>query len=141
MPSRNNIIVGTVISLILVGGGFAYFQSHNTVITNQPLVPNLENKLLDTAWIQLDPNGEETDFEINFQKTKENSPNHMFYDYQDYLHQRPGESGYWKAENNTITIIGNPSNLPPVIYSNVNITGNILSVTDSDSIIKFKRIP
>lgn len=147
MLSRNNIFVVIVILLILVGGGFVYFKSYNTVITNQTPVSNqvpvfnLENKLLDTAWIQLDPSGGDTDFEIDFRKTKENDPLHKSYDYQDYLHQRPGESGYWKVEDNIITVTAHLSDLPPIIYTNVNIAGNILIMTDSDSLIKFKRIP
>jgi hypothetical protein len=125
---------------VLIGGGLVYFQKYTMVTPNQFSSSNLENKLLGTAWIQLDPNGEETDFEIDFRKTKENDSHHLLYDYEDYLHHRPGESGYWKTENDTVTIIGTPSTVPPIVYTNVKIIGTILSMTDSGVVITFKRI-
>ncbi|MBI2409966.1 hypothetical protein HYV30_02915 [Candidatus Kaiserbacteria bacterium] len=102
----------------------------------------LEDELLDTAWVQLDHDGNETGFEINFRKTKNNDPSHNFYDYQDYLHQRPGVSGYWRVDESTVTVTPYPSNMPPVIYTNVIIAGDILNVTDSldGAKVKFKKI-
>ena len=138
-------IVVIVILIVIAGFFFVYnkFYYGSDSQPNQTIVSNIENKLLDTAWVQLDQNGKETDFEIDFQKTKENDPLHKSYDYQGYLHQRPGESGYWKVGDNTITVIAYPSDLPPTIYSDVNFTENILQMTDSldDNKLKFKRVP
>jgi len=145
MLSRNNVLVGTMILLILGGTASVYFQKHSKLITNEPLVSNLENQLFDTAWVELGENGEETGFEIDFRKTRENDPLNRSYDYQEYLHHRPGVSGYWKVKNDAIIItqMFDSVDLPPIIYTNVTIDENILSVTDSDSdmFIKFQRIP
>ena len=136
-------IIALVILLIIAGVILWYFQSHNNANNNQPKISNLEYMLLDTAWVLLDPNGGKTDFEIDFGKTKENDLKHTYYDYSDFLHQRPGEIGYWKVDNNIITIVSTLSNFSPIIYTNVTIKGNILNVTDSDGnrIRNFIRVP
>lgn len=172
MPLYNKIIVGTIVLLILVGSAFWYWQKFQSEISpvihqdvaipqSENIAPEkkadasgtnaqptqttnsrLENKLLDTAWIQLDQNGKETDFEIEFLKTKENDPLHQSYDYADYLHHRPGTSGYWKVEDNTIEIRVNLADLPYTIYNNLHFTENILQMTDDGTQyqLKFKRI-
>ena len=135
------VVIATLIAIVSFFFAYNKFYHGSNSQPNQAIISNLEDKLLDTAWIHLDQNGQETDFKIDFQKTKENDPLHKSYDYQDYLHQRPGESGYWKVKDNTITIIAYPSDLPPIIYSDVNFTENILQMTEDDNKLKFKRIP
>lgn len=129
-----------IIFLIILGLLFALGIYYKKGV--EQATADLENTLLDTAWIQLDASGNDTDEEIDFRKTKYNDPNHKFYDYQEYLHHRPGESGYWKLDGNTLIVIGYPSDVPPIVYTSVSIAGDLLSVTDSSegAEIKFRKI-
>jgi len=139
---KKYLILVIAIIVIVLGFYFVYYKNFKSNQSPNQINSNLESNLLGTTWIQLDQDGEETDFEINFRKTKENDPLHESFDYADYLHQRPGESGYWKVTDNTITIIATQSDFPPTIYRDVSITGDILKMSDSlnNLIFNFKRI-
>ena len=99
----------------------------------------LEAKLLGTAWVQLDSQGKEADEELDFNATRYDDPAGVSYDFQEYLNKRPGESGYWKANGDTITVVGN---LPDITYTGVSIVGDTLIMTDSSDgiLLTFKNL-
>ncbi|HTE48701.1 MAG TPA: hypothetical protein VK675_02235 [Candidatus Paceibacterota bacterium] len=104
----------------------------------------LGDALLGTSWILLDPEGNETDLELDFRDTKRNDPQGVYYDYHDYLHHRPGYSaGYWSVRGDTIEVFEDPSYGLHTIYSKASIEGDILYTTeDTDGGIRrtFKKI-
>ncbi len=90
----------------------------------------LGGRLLGTDWIMLDAQGKETDVDMSFRNTRNNDPQGVYYDYDDYMHQRPGRSGYWKVDGSTITVFDYPENEIYTTYRNVHIVGDKLYLTD-----------
>lgn len=138
------IVVGVFALMLWWSGGNTVVETGAPAFIPEPgAISNLESALSDTAWIQLDPSGEKTDFEIDFQKTKDNDPLHTAFDYQDFLHHRPGVSGYWHVENDTITIDSQQLGMPPTTYTGVHLSENTLQMTDSfdDTKQTFMKLP
>ncbi len=109
---------------------------------NKPKPQNqiLVDYLLNTSWIQIDESGKEIDFKISFESTKDTDLKHYYYDYTRYTQHNPPSRGYWitREGRSTMHVVGD--SIFAVFYRDINVTGDILTMSHGATNTRFKRV-